>query len=305
VVLVGTLFTDFAPTETGFVLASTAESFRYRAAVRKAQWLIEPPTSPPCWEPSQVLVHHENYQVTAVGVDSAGFLVVQARQSAAILHKVGATASVIALSDLDRKDAGLELFHGKTSSNLACASCHPAGLDDGHVWNFEDRGLRRTQSLAGTLAGTAPYHWDGEMSDLEQLMTAVLTDAMPGPELDNATEEAFATWLLSLSPPVRPTGEWKAVARGRALFEDPAVGCAGCHQGQTLTNNQTVDVGTGAERQVPSLIGLRQRAPYMHDGCAATLAQRFDPACGGSAHGETQHLSPAQKDDLIAYLETL
>ena len=55
---------------------------------------------------------------------------------------------------------------------------------------------------------------------------------------------------------------------------------------------------------MPSLVGLDARAPFMHDGCATTLADRFE-LCGGSAHGQTAHLNPAQKDDLIQYLRSL
>ena len=43
----------------------------------------------------------------------------------------------------------------------------------------------------------------------------------------------------------------------------------------------------------------------MHDGCATTLLDRFDPACGGSAHGSTADLTVDQIGDLVAYLETL
>jgi cytochrome c peroxidase len=54
------------------------------------------------------------------------------------------------------------------------------------------------------------------------------------------------------------------------------------------------------------LRNLQVRAPYMHDGCATTLKDRFDPNCGGGdKHGVTSHLTPAEIDDLVAYLETL
>jgi hypothetical protein len=43
----------------------------------------------------------------------------------------------------------------------------------------------------------------------------------------------------------------------------------------------------------------------MHDGCAKTLAERFDPACGGAKHGNTAQLSDAETRDLVSYLETL
>jgi len=43
----------------------------------------------------------------------------------------------------------------------------------------------------------------------------------------------------------------------------------------------------------------------MSDGCAATLFDRFDPACGGELHGNTAGLSEDQIIDLVAYLESL
>jgi hypothetical protein len=44
----------------------------------------------------------------------------------------------------------------------------------------------------------------------------------------------------------------------------------------------------------------------LHDGCAATLRGRFDPACGGGdLHGKTSQLNEAQIGDLLAYLESL
>jgi hypothetical protein len=73
-----------------------------------------------------------------------------------------------------------------------------------------------------------------------------------------------------------------------------------------MTNNESVDVGTGAAFQVPSLIGVADRAPFMHDGCAESLADRFAaPSCGGDNHGELAHLGDAELADLGAYLESL
>jgi cytochrome c peroxidase len=65
-------------------------------------------------------------------------------------------------------------------------------------------------------------------------------------------------------------------------------------------------VGTGGTFQVPGLLGLALRAPYMHNGCAKTLDQRFEAACGGGdKHGVTSKLTKEQLADLIAYLKTL
>jgi hypothetical protein len=59
--------------------------------------------------------------------------------------------------------------------------------------------------------------------------------------------------------------------------------------------------------QVPSLVGVSTRGPFMHDGCAKTLTDRFtDPTCGGGdKHGLTSPLTEAQLGDLIAYLNTI
>ena len=85
---------------------------------------------------------------------------------------------------------------------------------------------------------------------------------------------------------------------------DPTVGCSGCHNGPKYTNNATVDVGTGQPFQVPPLIGVGWRAPFLHAGCAPTLIDRFE-MCATPAHGHTAQLSSGQITDLINFLETL
>jgi len=56
---------------------------------------------------------------------------------------------------------------------------------------------------------------------------------------------------------------------------------------------------------VPSLLGVGYREPLMHDGCAATLKDRFDGTCGGEMHGTLLGLSDQNRADLVAYLQTL
>jgi mono/diheme cytochrome c family protein len=196
-----------------------------------------------------------------------------------------------------------------SASGLACASCHPEGRDDGHVWSFSDVGARRTQSLAGTLAGTAPFHWQGELASLDVLLDEVMMRRMGALPQSAERTDALRTWLENI-PPVRTTEALARAAgdveRGRALFESEETLCASCHGGPSGTNSTTVYVGTGISAQVPSLVGLGTRAPYMHDGCAPTLFERFDPACGGGdMHGFTSQLGEADIRDLVAYVLTL
>jgi hypothetical protein len=43
----------------------------------------------------------------------------------------------------------------------------------------------------------------------------------------------------------------------------------------------------------------------MHDGCAVTPEDRFDPTCGGTSHGNTDDLDPQALADLITFLGSL
>lgn len=204
-------------------------------------------------------------------------------------------------------DSGRGLFHRQTPSGLACASCHPEGRDDGLVWQFQDEGLRRTQNLAGSILSRAPYHWTGDQADLPTLMDDVFSIRMAGATPTRSEHRSLGPFLDRVPAPA-PTAavDPDAAARGKAVFDAPEVGCNACHSGALLSTKAIVDVGTGGKFKVPSLIGVSARAPFLHNGCAATLKDRFDAYCGGGdLHGKTSSLTPQQLDDLVAYLETL
>ncbi|WP_437288525.1 c-type cytochrome [Sorangium sp. So ce406] len=247
----------------------------------------------------------------AVGYDEASNLLVQLRDPPSVVRLSALTGELIAtflLPGERRVDTGHALFHGLGTvlMPLACASCHPEGLDDGRVWSFKPIGARRTQTLAGGVIATAPLHWDGDMTNFDTIMSEVFEQRMGGQRQSAERVAAFASWLDTIKPvPLSAPADEDAVRRGEALFNDQEVACASCHAGEKLTDNRTVDVGTGKAFQVPSLRGLAARAPYMHDGCAATLHDRFGPCGGGDKHGVTSTLTPDQIDDLVAYLETL
>lgn len=242
-------------------------------------------------------------QPIAVAFDGSGGLIVQSREPAMLAFGDGTT---ISLSTVSRADTGHTLFHANSGGFLACASCHAEGNEDGRTWNFSCEGPRRTQSLQVGLAGTEPFHWDGSETDFGHLTTDVFQGRMSGPALASAQQGALLTWLDSQPRLPKPyVADPTAVLRGQVLFQDPAHGCAICHAGPHMTNSQTVDVGTGGRFQVPSLIGVGNRAPYMHDGCAPTLADRFGACGGGDQHGVTSTLSAGDISDLVAYLKTL
>jgi mono/diheme cytochrome c family protein len=176
------------------------------------------------------------------------------------------------------------------------------------VWRFKGFGDRRTQALHVGLRDTAPFHWAGDLDSVGELMSQVFVGRMGGVRESGARVSALSEWLFSIKAPaaIRPSSD-EAVARGRELFNSTQVGCATCHSGAKLTNNHSVAIDSAAKTklQVPSLVAVGYRAPFMHNGCAATLADRFDPACGGDQHGNVSGLSEEQRADLIAYLEAL
>jgi Cytochrome c len=249
--------------------------------------------------------------VTAVTFTSSGALLAQTReppQLVVIASLPGGAPQIIALPGESRLDTGHELFHRDAGGGIACASCHPEGGEDGRAWRFKGFGVRRTQPLHVGLRGTAPFHWVGDLDDIGELMSQVFVGRMGGVRESDARVSALSEWLFSIKPPaaIRPATE-DAVARGRELFNSTQVGCATCHSGAKLTNNKSVAIDSGAELklQVPSLVAVGYRAPFMHDGCAETLTARFDPACGGDKHGDVSGLSAEQREDLVAYLESL
>ena len=110
---------------------------------------------------------------------------------------------------------------------------------------------------------------------------------------------------------------------GRLLFEDPSLGCVSCHVGPRLTDSAFVapgdpllhDVGTLTEASgqrlggplvgidTPTLHGLWNTAPYLHDGSAASVLDVLNAP--GDQHGLTSVLSVTEREALAAYLLSL
>ena len=205
------------------------------------------------------------------------------------------------LSSKSRFDTGHDLYHRATSAGISCASCHPEATDDGHVWRFEDLGKRRTQSPEIGLEGSAPFHWDGDMHDFQTLSNEVYTHRMGGPKQSDARAAAFEQWLFSTVRPAAGTEVDASLrAEGEALFVD--YGCATCHAGSRLTNDETVAFRTKA-LQVPSLRRVALHPPYMHDGRSGDLrAAVLDML--EATQPDTPY-SGQDVDAIVVYLRTL
>lgn len=245
-------------------------------------------------------VEGEPIAVRFVGTD----VVVQTREPSQLLILRGDTTDEIDLGGADVTDVGHAIFHrtpdGPTAT-LACASCHPEGRDDGHVWAFSDVGRRRTQTLLGGISQTKPFHWNGDMSSLSELMGEVFVSRMGNAPLSGHEQDAFAAWIDTLADlPSRTDGD--VAKAGRAAFDK--AGCEACHGGERFSDGSSADVGTGGRFQVPSLIGVGYRAPYFHDGCARTMEDRFG-ACNTPEHGDLSVLNEDELGDLTQFLKHL
>ncbi len=235
----------------------------------------------------------------ALAFAASGKLWVQSREPAALLSLGGES---IALSHESRADTGFALFHMNSGRGIACASCHADGSEDGRVWDFAGIGPRRTQAVGGGVLARAPFHWDGDIADFDSLVHEVFVSRMGAERPNTPQRQLFAQYVDALPAPVGPVVDPARAARGAKLFESAE--CATCHTGPLYTNSDRYDVGTGGTFKVPSLVGVGTRAPFMHNGCAPTLQDRFG-SCGGARHGDLTGLGADDITDLVAYLETL
>jgi YVTN family beta-propeller protein len=203
--------------------------------------------------------------------------------------------------------AGKVLFHTSARPEMArdrwisCASCHLDGGQDGRVWSLAD-GPRNTTSIRG-LVSTAPFHWSGDRMDLFDFQRTI-TEVQFGTGLSDAENEHLAVFLAFEEVPASPYRADAASERGSRTFDSN--GCATCHAGAAFVDGMAHDVGTagtgeskGPNFDTPSLLGLYDSAPYLHDGTAPDLVAVFDGAIGAHLVDE------ADIDDLVRYLLTL
>lgn len=248
-------------------------------------------------------------QVTSVAWGTQPVLVTRAPFTVLVGEQQVFVPEVETRPEMDAQKYGWQVFHTATDSGISCANCHPEGGEDGHVWTFERNGqieVRRTPMFGGVLKTSAPYHWDGEFDQFSDLVESIFMGRMGGSASLDLSAESMLEWLDTLPPRDAFSRHLEPadIERGKEIFEDPNHGCITCHATEQLTNNQSYDVGTGLVLQVPTLRGVGTRGPWMHDGCAETLEDRFtDLECGGTNHGGP--ISQSEISPLVAYLQTL
>ncbi|WP_232629698.1 cytochrome-c peroxidase [Methylobacterium sp. Leaf118] len=151
-------------------------------------------------------------------------------------------------------------------------------------------------------------------------------------------EQALATFQRLIVAGPAPFDRWvsgetgavsAAARRGFDLFTGRAH-CEACHSGPSFTDGSFHDIGTAQGEEIgrgrffptstalrhafktPTLRNVARRPPYMHDGSVTTLAAVIDLYDRGGIDRPSRsrdirplNLTPGEKADLIAFLESL
>lgn len=213
---------------------------------------------------------------------------------------------------------GEVLFHDADRSHHHWFSCHTCHVD-GHTntysfdtLNDESYGNAKVTPTLRGVAHTAPYTWHGWQKDLGDAVKKSFTETMFGPEPTPEETKAVVAYLATLEHAPRPArrrGDVAAIRAGKALFEGKA-GCTRCHNGEHLTSTHNYDVKLEEDGSPfttwnpPSLRGLWDRGPYLHDGRADTIEEVLDTyhqpeRLGGKA------LTADERKQLVVFLKSL
>jgi len=205
---------------------------------------------------------------------------------------------------------------GETTNFVGSAQNIPP---EAHTQGF----ARRTPMLAGRVMAAGPFGWHSESPTLTDREVkgfglhrwgGVPERAAPLVEMRAKVLADFVR--RGLFPPVREAvADSASVERGRVLFMSGERGCASCHvpdKGYTtreafalpaLPTLPGFEAEPNVRYKIPALSYLAHRAPYFHDGSAASLAELIEK--NGTRMGDTQGLSAEQRRDLVNFLETL
>jgi len=202
---------------------------------------------------------------------------------------------------------------------ISCASCHLDGGEDGNTWDFTGRGegLRNNISLRGRSGlRFGNVHWSANFDEIQDFEHDI-RDAFGGRGFLNGSQfsatspplgapkaglsqalDDLAAYVSSLGRQSLPRSNSRSsngdimsnAQSGRAAFSSQ--GCTDCHSGTAFTDRQRHDVGTlrasSGQRsgqpltgiKTPSLLGVFDTAPYLHDGSAKTINDVFNTVGG-------------------------
>jgi hypothetical protein len=215
---------------------------------------------------------------------------------------------------------GEALFYDAERSHHHWFSCHTCHVD-GHTGglnfdtlNDDSYGNPKLTPTLRNVTRTGPWTWHGWQKDLGAGITKSFTETMFGPRPTPDEVQAMLAFLGTLDDPPNPNlgprgARSQAAQRGEMIFTGKAR-CARCHKGPDYTSAHNYDVKLESDGSpyalwnAPSLRGLYDRGPYLHDGRARTLDELLQKhhapeKLGGAA------LTPAERADVIEFLKSL
>ena len=236
--------------------------------------------------------------------------------------KSGEVVRTVALGGPEKPSAarqGEALFYDARRSHNQWFSCHTCHVD-GHTCgltfdtlNDDSYGNPKLTPTLRRVAHTGPWTWHGWQTDLGAAVTKSYTETMFGPRPTADEVKAVVAFLETLDHPPNPHragGKPSAAAeRGEKLFPGKAR-CARCHDGPDYTTKRNYDVKLESDGSPydlwnpPTLRGLWERGPYLHDGRAKTLDELLRSHHSPEKLGG-EKLSDAEREDLLAFLRSL
>jgi cytochrome c peroxidase len=208
----------------------------------------------------------------------------------------------------------------------SCNTCHSDGhcngldfdtLNDGRqdLSTAHLRSWKKVPTLR-RVANTGPWTWHGWQTGLDEGMVESFTKSMQGPKPSPEEIKALIAYLETLDYPRNPyrdpSGKISPEAeRGKAVYSSPKAACGTCHGGPELTDGKIHTVGLEEPDDAyrgynpPSLRGLYDKDPYLHDGRSKTVREALRGPHSAEAVTGLGELSEQELSDLIAYLKTL
>ena len=224
---------------------------------------------------------------------------------------------------------GEMLFHDATRSFnqwYSCNTCHSDGhvngldfdtLNDGRqdLSALHQRSRKKVPTLR-RVALTQPWTWHGWQTRLEDAIVESFTKSMQGPRPSADDVTALVAFLETLEYPRNPYrtadgGLSPAAQRGEAVFRSAKAACNTCHGGPELTDGKIHETGLEEPDDAyrgynpPSLRGVYDKDPYLHDGRSKTLEEALSGPHDPDAVTGLGPLNDSERADLIAYLKSL
>ncbi len=245
-------------------------------------------------------------------------------------NELEATIDLGGPSEISLARRGEAIFHDAGRSFNQWYSCNTCHSDGGHTngqdfdtmndgWHdfssSHDRSRKKVPSLR-RVAETGPWTWHGWQTSLDEAMSESFTKSMQGPPASEEDVRAIVAYLKTLDYPRNPHVDAdgsisESARRGQQVYESSKAACATCHGGPELTDGKIHSVGLEAGGDVykgynpPSLRGLYDKDPFLHDGRAADLVEVLTKYHAPEDVTGLGELTAEELGDLIEYLKTL